>query len=43
VLAKLDNLGLYPMNQCGPDYAAFLRKAHDQNGRVIKESNIRAE
>ena len=43
VLAKLDNLGLYPMNQCGPDYAAFLRKAYDQNGRVIKESNIRAE
>ena len=43
VLAKLDNLGLYPMNQCGPDYAAFLRKAYEQNGRVIKESNIKAE
>ena len=43
VLAKLDNLGLYAMNQCGPEYAAFLRKAYDQNGRVIKESNIKAE
>lgn len=43
VLAKLDNLGLYAMNQCGPEYAAFLRKALEQNGRVIKESNIKAE
>jgi tripartite-type tricarboxylate transporter receptor subunit TctC len=43
VLAKLDNLGLYAMNQCGPEYAAFLRKAYDQNGRVIMESNIKAE
>ena len=43
VLAKLDNLGLYPMNQCGGEYAAFLRKAFEQNGRVIKESNIRAD
>ena len=43
VLAKLDNLGLYAMNQCGSEYAAFLRKAYDLNGRVIKEANIRAE
>ena len=43
VLAKLDNLGLYPMNQCGADYSAVLRKAYDQNGRVIRESNIKTE
>ena len=43
VLAKLDNLGLYAMNQCGPEYAAFLRKALEQNGRVIKGSNIKAD
>ena len=43
VLAKLDNLGLYAMNQCGPEYAVFLRKALEQNGRVIKGSNIKAD
>lgn len=43
VLAKLDNLGLYPMNQCGADYSAVLSKAYEQNGRVIRESNIKAE
>ena len=43
VLAKLDNLGLYAMNQCGPEYGVFLRKALEVNGRVIKESNIKAE
>jgi tripartite-type tricarboxylate transporter receptor subunit TctC len=43
VLAKLDNLGLYAMNQCGPEYTAFLRRAYDLNGRVIRESNIKAD
>ncbi len=43
VLAKLDNLGLYATNQCGSEYAAFLRKAYELNGRVIRESNIKAE
>ena len=43
VLAKLDNLGLYPMNQCGADYSAFLHKSFEQNGRVIKDSNIKTE
>jgi len=43
VLAKLDNLGLYAMNQCGPEYAVFLCKALEQNGRVIKGSNIKAD
>jgi tripartite-type tricarboxylate transporter receptor subunit TctC len=35
--------GLYPVGTCGADFGAFLRKQYDESGRVIRESNIKAE
>jgi tripartite-type tricarboxylate transporter receptor subunit TctC len=43
VKAKLAVQGLYPVGTCGADFGVFLRKQYDTFGRVIRESNIRAE
>jgi tripartite-type tricarboxylate transporter receptor subunit TctC len=43
VRAKLVAVGLYPVGMCGADFSAFLRKQYDAYGRVIRESNIKAE
>jgi tripartite-type tricarboxylate transporter receptor subunit TctC len=31
------------MNECGAEFAAFMRKEYDNWGRVIQEANIKAE
>ncbi len=43
VRAKLVLQGLYPVGMCGADFAALLRKDYDGYGRVIRESNMKAE
>jgi tripartite-type tricarboxylate transporter receptor subunit TctC len=43
VKAKLVAQGLYPAGICGADFEAFLRKQHEEYGRVIRAANIRAE
>jgi tripartite-type tricarboxylate transporter receptor subunit TctC len=43
VKAKLVSQGLYPVGTCGADFAAYLRTRYNEYGRVIRESNIRAE
>jgi tripartite-type tricarboxylate transporter receptor subunit TctC len=43
VKMKLAVQGLYPVGTCGADFGAFLRKQYDESGRVIRESNIKAE
>ena len=43
VKARLAVQGLYPVGTCGADFGAFLRNQYDKYGRVIRESNIRAE
>jgi tripartite-type tricarboxylate transporter receptor subunit TctC len=43
VKAKLAVQGLYPAVMCGADFAALIRKQYDENGRVIREANIKAE
>jgi tripartite-type tricarboxylate transporter receptor subunit TctC len=35
--------GLYPVEICGVDFAALLRKQYDDFGPVIREANIKAE
>ncbi len=39
--AKLVGLGLYPVGSCGADFASYLRKEYDSNGRIIREANIK--
>src|SRR5262249_46266182 len=41
--AQLVLQGLYPGGICGRDFAALLRKHYDDYGRVIRESNMKAE
>lgn len=41
--AKFAPLGLYPDGTCGRDFAVLLRKQNDEFGRVIRESNIKAD
>jgi tripartite-type tricarboxylate transporter receptor subunit TctC len=43
VKAKLVAQGLYPATMCGADFGGFLRKQYDEFGRVIRESNLKAE
>ena len=43
VREKLAPLGLYPIVTCGADFSGALRKQYDENGRVIREANIRPE
>jgi tripartite-type tricarboxylate transporter receptor subunit TctC len=43
VKAKLVLQGLYPVGICGADFGALLRKQYDDYGRVIRESNMKAE
>ena len=43
VLARFDQLGLYPMGLCGADYAAYLNRKYEENGKVIRASGIKAD
>jgi tripartite-type tricarboxylate transporter receptor subunit TctC len=40
---KLAGLGQHPLGLCGAEFGAFLRKQYGEFGRVIRESNIKAE
>ena len=42
VNAKLVVQGLFPLKECGAEFAAFLRKEYEDYGRVIREANIKA-
>jgi len=41
--AKLALQGLYPVGQCGEEFASYIRKRFVDYGEMIKESNIKAE
>jgi tripartite-type tricarboxylate transporter receptor subunit TctC len=41
--AKLAPLSLYPVGTCGAEFAASLHKQYEDFGRVIRESNMKAE
>jgi tripartite-type tricarboxylate transporter receptor subunit TctC len=43
VKEKLGIQSLYPVGACGADFAAYLKKQHDEYGRIIAEANIKAE
>jgi tripartite-type tricarboxylate transporter receptor subunit TctC len=43
VKAKLALQGLYPVGQCGDDFASYIRRRFDEYGEMIKESNIKTE
>jgi tripartite-type tricarboxylate transporter receptor subunit TctC len=40
VRARLAVLGLYPVEICGADFAALIRRQHDEYGRIIREARI---
>ena len=41
--SKLIALGLYPAEECGADFGAFIRNQYDDYGRVIRDANIKTE
>jgi tripartite-type tricarboxylate transporter receptor subunit TctC len=41
--SKLNSLGLYPVEVCGAEFGALIRRQYEEYGRVIREANIRAE
>jgi tripartite-type tricarboxylate transporter receptor subunit TctC len=43
VKKKLLAQGFTPVGMCGADFAVLLRRQYDEYGRVIRESNIKAE
>jgi tripartite-type tricarboxylate transporter receptor subunit TctC len=40
---KLATLMLFPVGTCGADFAAHIKKQVDENARVVREANIKAE
>jgi tripartite-type tricarboxylate transporter receptor subunit TctC len=40
---KLLNLGLYPVEICGEDFAAHIRRQRDQYSLIIRDANIKPE
>jgi tripartite-type tricarboxylate transporter receptor subunit TctC len=43
VKSKLVAQGFFPVGICGADFGRYIRKQYDDYGRVIRESNIKAE
>ena len=43
VKSKLAPLGFYPMNTCGSEFAALVRKTYDDFGSMIRDANIKVE
>ena len=41
--SKLVMLGYYPVGLCGADFRAHIKKQSEEYGRVIRDSNIKAE
>jgi tripartite-type tricarboxylate transporter receptor subunit TctC len=42
VTPKLAAEGLFPVDTCGADFAAFTKKQYDDYGRAIRDANIKA-
>ena len=43
VKPKLVSLGLYPVSRCGAEFAADLRRRYIDYGRMISETNLKAQ
>jgi tripartite-type tricarboxylate transporter receptor subunit TctC len=43
IKAKLVAQDSYPVGMCGADFSIYIRKQLDETGRIIRESNIKAE
>jgi tripartite-type tricarboxylate transporter receptor subunit TctC len=43
VRSKLIAQGLFPLKECGTQFAAMLRREYEDYGRAIREANIKAE
>jgi tripartite-type tricarboxylate transporter receptor subunit TctC len=43
VRVKLAAIGLYPIEMCGADFGAFIRKQYEQYGRVIHEVHFNVQ
>jgi tripartite-type tricarboxylate transporter receptor subunit TctC len=43
VKSKLAPIGFYPINICGTEFAALMRRTSDSFGRIIREANIKME
>ena len=42
-MQKLLAVGLYPIGQCGKEFANFIRAKHDEYDRIIREANIKLQ
>ena len=43
VKGKLVGQGLYPMTECGAQFAAVMRREYEDYGRMIRDANIKGE
>jgi tripartite-type tricarboxylate transporter receptor subunit TctC len=43
IQAKLTTMNSYSVTACGPDFGAYIRKEYEEIGRVIRESNLKAQ
>ena len=43
IKSRLISQDTYPVATCGEDFAAYIRKQHDEIGRAIREGNIKAD
>ena len=43
VRAKLVNLGLFPLDECGTQFSAYLREHYDEYVKIVREAGIKVE
>jgi tripartite-type tricarboxylate transporter receptor subunit TctC len=43
IKAKLEVMDSYAVGVCGPEFANYLRKEYEETGRIIRESNFKAQ
>jgi tripartite-type tricarboxylate transporter receptor subunit TctC len=43
IQAKLTTMNSYSVNACGADFGAYIKEEYEEIGRVIRESNLKAQ
>ena len=43
IQSKLSGMNSYAVNGCGPEFASYIRDQYENNGRIIRETNLKAQ
>lgn len=43
IQSKLSGMNSYSVNVCGPEFASYIRDQYENTGRIIRETNLKAQ